>query len=87
MITIGYVTSLKDPIVTDPIEENPRRGLDALRVYTVRAYEVASIEDNCIVLRLRNPNQQSTKLLVFHGPSEDMQPLLAHATKLLERSA
>lgn len=87
MITIGYVTSLHHPIATDPLEENPRRGYDALRVYTVRAYEVASIQDNCIVLRLKDTSQQSTKLVVFHGPTEEMQPLLDHANKLLERSA
>jgi len=87
MITIGYVSSLIDPIVTEPLEEDPKRGFDALRVYTVRAYEVAHILDKCIVLRLKDTRQQSTKLLVFHGPSDEMQPLLAHAKMLLERSA
>ncbi len=87
MITIGYVSSLQDPIVSEPLEEDPERGFNALRVYTVSRYKVASICDDCIVLRLANPKQPSTKLLVFHGPSEEMQPLLAHAHKLLERSA
>lgn len=87
MITIGFVSTLEDPVVRSPIEEAASIGLHSLQVYTRSRYEVASTDRSCIVLRLKKQHQPFTKHIVFHGYTEEMQPLLAHANMLLERSA
>ncbi len=87
MITIGFVSTLEDPVVRSPIEEATSTGLHSLQVYTRSRYEVAATDGSCIVLRLKKKHHPFTKLIVFHGPTEEMQPLLAHANMLLERSA
>ena len=94
-------SELFKPTLESPVWHSRFQSELLSRLYPEDRSKEASVEDRHAMVRwgvihgeVFSPSDlktrfqtQSTKLLVFHGPSDEMQPLLAHAKMLLERSA
>jgi hypothetical protein len=82
MITIGYVQSATDEVITQPILEDSTRGYNALVVYTSLHFHVVSATTTRVLIR---QNTNAENLIAFDGPEDEMKQLVQQAETLLAK--